>query len=297
MSMRRQYSSVKLTKDYLEVLEDPGVDAVCVSTPASTHYQVAKDSLMHGKHVLVEKPMTVNVRQAEELCALSEKTKKVLMVGHVYEYHPCIKKLKELIESGELGEIYYLYLTRTGLGPVRNDVNVLWDLASHDISILLYLIKTKPTQVSAVGSSYLQANIEDVAFMTLSFPHNIIANIHVSWLDAVKIRKTTIIGSKKMVVFDDTESLERVKIFGQGLSFAPLTSYGEFRLLLRRGDIHIPNVKVEEPLKIECQHFLDCIQSNAKPRTDGREGIKAIKILEKAQESLEHSGKLIELRL
>jgi len=291
-AITQMFPLTRITNNYMDILNDPEVIAVCVSTPASTHYEIAKKSLLLGKHVLVEKPMTLVVNNAQELCRIAEKESKILMVGHVYEYHPCIEELKDHIKNGELGDIHYLHSVRTGLGPIRKDVNTLWDLAPHDISILLYLLEKKPVWVSAIGQAYIQKGIEDVVFLNLLFPKNILASVHVSWLDPIKVRKLTVVGSRKMAIFDDVENFERFKIFDKGFSLEePYShSYGEFRLRLREGDIYIPKTDATEPLKIECAHFLDCIREERIPKTDGEKGREVVAILEAAQASLSNNG-------
>ena len=280
---------IETTNNYKDLLFSSDVDAVIVSTPASTHYKIVKDCLESGKDVLVEKPIALNSKDAEELVKLAKKKKRSLMVGHTFVYHPVVQKLKEYVYNGDLGDIYYLHFSRTGLGPIRKDVNAMWDLAPHDISMLLYLLEDMPIEVSAKGQSYLQEGVEDVVFMTLRFPKNILASIHVSWLDPYKIRRVTVVGSKRMAVFDDVNKLETLKIFDKGIdrygekSYA---DYGEFQLSIRDGDVHIPKIEMSEPLKNQCKHFLECIQERKKPLTNGEEGLKVVKILEDAQESL-----------
>lgn len=283
-------STIKITNNYTELLTDPQVDAVVVSTPASLHYRITKECLEAGKDVLVEKPMTLNTKEAEELIDIAKGAGKILMVGHTFEFNPGIQNIKEYMDRGDLGDIYYLHFSRTGLGPIRKDVNAMWDLAPHDISILLYLLNEMPVEVSATGQWYIQKGIEDVVFMYLKFPNNVIASVHTSWIDPYKIRKTTIVGSKKMLVFDDTENLERIKIFDKGVqTTGNVDSYGEFRLQLREGDIHIPRVEGGEPLKNEVSHFLKCVIDREVPRTDGKSGLRVVKVLDAAQKSLKNN--------
>jgi len=220
---------------------------------------------------------------------IATKKKRILMVGHTFLYNPVVHKLKEYIYNGDLGDIYYLHFSRTGLGPIRKDVNAMWDLAPHDISMFLYLLEDMPIEVSTKGQSYLQEGVEDVVFMTLRFPKNILASIHVSWLDPYKVRRVTVVGSKRMAVFDDVNKLETLKIFDKGIdrygekSYA---DYGEFQLSIRDGDVHIPKIEMSEPLKNQCKHFLECVRERKEPFTGGEDGLKVIRILEKAQESL-----------
>ncbi|HIE29277.1 TPA: Gfo/Idh/MocA family oxidoreductase [Candidatus Poribacteria bacterium] len=232
----------------------------------------------------------MNLEQASELVEMASRVDRKLMVGHLMEYHPAIEKLKEIIRSGELGELYYLYSQRVNLGKIRKDENALWSFAPHDLSIIMYLLDMEPESVSARGQTYLQDGIEDVAFVNLQFPNKIMAQIQLSWLDPHKIRKTTVVGSKKMAVFDDMEATEMLRIYDKGVTsngqFAP---FGE-ALSLRFGDINIPHIKMTEPLKLECQHFLDCILNNQTPRSDGRDGLRVVKVLQAAQESLDKNG-------
>ena len=290
LRIKEQYPHVAITKDYKDLMEDDELEAIVIATSASSHYNLAKEVLMHHKHVFVEKPFVLNLEHATELVHLAEKANRKLMVGHLMEYHPAIEKLKEIIKSRELGEIYYLYSQRVNLGKIRKDENALWSFAPHDISIIMYLLEMEPENVSTRGQSYLQDGIEDVVFVNLQFSTKVIAQIQLSWLDPHKIRKTTIVGSKKMVVFDDMAGTEMLKIYDKGVTsngqFAP---FGE-TLSLRFGDISIPYIKMTEPLKLECQHFLDCIKNNQTPRSDGRDGLRVVKVLQAAQESLDKSG-------
>ncbi|MBM3242983.1 Gfo/Idh/MocA family oxidoreductase [Candidatus Poribacteria bacterium] len=290
LRIEEQYPHVAITKNYKDLMADDELEAIVIATSAASHYNLVKEALHHHKHVFVEKPFVLNVEHATELVHLAEKTNRKLMVGHLMEYHPAIEKLKEIIQSGELGDIYYLYSQRVNLGQIRKDENALWSFAPHDLSIIMYLLETEPENVSARGQAYLQEGIEDVAFVNLQFPNKIMAQIQLSWLDPHKIRKTTVVGSKKMVVFDDMEATEMLKIYDKGVtSNGQFASFGE-ALSLRFGDISIPYVKMTEPLKLECQHFLNCIKDNQIPRSDGHDGLRVVKVLQAAQESLDKSG-------
>jgi predicted dehydrogenase len=261
-----------------------------------THYDVAKECLKNGKHVLVEKPLTTSSSECIELIKIAKQKERILMVGHIFDYNQAICKIREYIEKKELGEIIYTSSLRTGLGPIRNDVNAMWDLASHDVYILLNLLKENPKSVVVSGKSHIKEGIEDVVFMTLEFGKNIFSSIHVSWLDPIKIRNMTLVGTKKMVVFDDISVIEKIKVFDKGVSYEkPLGSYGEFQLSIRDGDILIPKVNVGEPLIEEIKHFMDCITNNKKPLSDGIEGYKVVKILEAAQESLKNNSKKVNI--
>ena len=289
LRIKEQYPHVAITKDYRDLMEDNELGAIVIATSASSHYNLAKKALLHHKHVFVEKPFVLENEQATELVHLAEKTNRKLMVGHLMEYHPAIERLKEIIQSGELGEIYYLYSQRVNLGKIRKDENALWSFAPHDLSIIMYLLEMGPENVSTRGQTYLQDGMEDVVFVNLQFPNKVMAQIQLSWLDPHKIRKTTVVGSKKMAVFDDMAGTEMLKIYDKGVSNAQFAPFGE-ALSLRFGDISIPYIKMTEPLNIECQHFLDCIKNDAPPRSDGRDGLRVVKVLQAAQRSLDKGG-------
>ena len=295
-TIKANYPRTKFSKDFDEIIDDPKIDAVVIATSAETHYELAKKALLKNKHVYVEKPFTLNVAAAEELVELAKKKDKRLMVGHLLEYHPAVEKLKELIDNGELGNIYYLYSQRVNLGKIRQDENALWSFAPHDISVILYLLGTEPVNVSVRGNGYLQDKIEDVVFVSLYFPNRVIAQLHLSWLDPHKIRKLTIVGSEKMVVFDDMESEEKIRIYDKGVTKNNkyFLSYDEF-LTLKFGDILIPHITMSEPLKRECQHFLNCIKENKTPRSDGKDGLRVVKVLDAAQKSLDRGGEPIKI--
>ncbi len=296
-SMKKRFPGMKITKDYNEVLKDKNVDAVSIATPPATHFRLAKEALMADKHVIVEKPLTLKSGDAQELIKIAKERKKILMVGHTFEYVPAVNKLKELIKSGELGEIYYIYTHRLNLGLWQPDCNVIWDLAPHDISTILYLLEQMPVSVCAKGAWHVDKDKEDVAFITLTFPNKRICHLHVSWLDPLKVRKTVVVGSKKMVVFDDVEQIEKLKIYDKSVSkHDSYTSFGEFQMSYNYGDAHIPKVSSTEPLKIECSHFLECIRDNKKPRSDGESGLRVVKVLEAAEESIKNNGKEVVLK-
>lgn len=280
---------VGVTSRYTEVLDE--VDAVALATPVSTHYALARQALEAGKDVLVEKPLTADSQQARELVDLAERSGRLIMVGHTFEYNPAVEYLRGLIERGELGTIYYVSATRVNLGIFQKDINVLWDLAPHDISILIYILGMTPVTVSARGRAYVQRGIHDVAYVTLDFPNSVMADIRVSWLDPCKIRRITVVGSRKMVVYDDVEPVEKIKIYDKGVEMPPYSdTLEEFRLSYRYGDITTPPISTEEPLKIECKHFLDCVRSRQQPRSDGRSGLRVVSILEAADHSLNNGG-------
>ncbi len=281
----------KKTSNYMEILNDKTIDAVVVASPAPTHYEICMNALNAGKHVFVEKPIALEVKHAEEMVKTAESKGLILMVGHLMLYHPAVQHLKNLINSGDLGDIYYLYSQRLNLGKLRKDENVVLSLAPHDISMMLYLKEADPVEVSCIGGDYLRDGVEDVAFIDIRFSDGSLGHIHVSWLDPHKIRKLTIVGSKKMAVFDDMESSEKIRIFDKGVSFAPPSAaYGE-EISLRFGDIVIPFLKMQEPLFIECSQFVESIKNKTNPPSDGRNGLIVLKILDACNRSLKAGGK------
>jgi len=286
---KQAYPNLKVTRNLEDLFEDSSIEAVAIATSASSHYEVAKRCLESGRHVYVEKPMTLKVSDAEELVRIAREKDRILMVGHLLEYHPAVEKLREIIGSGELGEVYYLYAQRVNLGKIRKDENALWSFAPHDISIILYLLDEEPDEVSARGEAYLQPGIHDVVFLNLHFPHGKMANIQLSWLDPHKIRKLTIVGSRKMVVFDDMESSEKIRIYDKGVTPNQVVSYGD-SFTLRFGNILIPRIDMVEPLRVECEHFLSCVNEGSQPRSDGNDGLRVVKVLAAAQDSLDKGG-------
>jgi predicted dehydrogenase len=275
------------TSTYLATaLGDAEVEAVVVATNSESHYELAKKALEAGKHVLVEKPIALNARDAADLVETARKKSLVLMVGHLLLYHPAVRYLKQLLDSGELGQILYMYSTRVNLGAIRRNENALWSLAPHDISVMLYLMGRNPVKALANGKCFLQKGIEDVVFFSLDFPDGQVAQAQVSWLDPHKIRKFTVVGTKKMVTFDDMEATEKIKIYNKGVNQE--IRYGSYDevLTLREGDINIPYFKMSEPLRIEDTHFLECIREKKKPLSDGQNGLDVVKILDAVTASL-----------
>jgi predicted dehydrogenase len=249
--LRAQYPQLTLTSDYRVLLLLPALDAVVIATPVRTHVRLAREALLAGKHVLVEKPLAASESEAQELVDLARASGRVLMVGHTFLYHPAVRMLRDLVQQGELGDIYYVHAQRLNLGLFQRDINVVWDLAPHDISILMYVLGMEPTAASARGYSHVQPSIPDVAHVDLLFPNGVHASIHVSWLDPKKVRRTTIVGSRKMVVYDDVQTLEKVRIYDKGVDAPPHTSgFGEFQLSYRYGNITIPHLRSDEPLQI-----------------------------------------------
>lgn len=279
-----------------DLLNDPGLDAVVIATTAPSHYDLGKRALEAGKDVYIEKPFTLSVDHAKDLIRIAEAKKRVLMVGHLLEYHPVVVRLKELIDEGFFGDIRYIYSQRLNLGTIRGDENAMWNFAPHDISIILYLLGLDATDVSARGQSYLQPGIEDVVFMTLNFGDKAMGHVHVSWLDPHKIRKLTIVGSKRMAVFDDLEATEKLKIYDKGAEVnTDYNSFAEY-VGLRFGDITVPYIRVGEPLKIECQHFVDCVKDRSTPKSDGYDGLRVVDVLQAADESLAGNGMPVQLK-
>lgn len=281
--------------DYNELLADPTLEAVAISTPARTHFSIARAALEHGKHVLVEKPLAMSSAEAQQLIALAERQQRVLMVGHTFEHNPAIWKIRELVEQCAIGDVYYAYCNRVNLGRVQRDINALWSIAPHDISILLYVLGAMPLQVSAHGGNYLSEDIQDVVFVTLYFPNKIMAHVHASWLDPSKTRQMTIVGSDKMIVYDDVDAEAKLRIYDKGV-YKRGSDYGEFQLKIHSGDIYIPKIDMSEPLRNECVHFLECVRTGTRPRTDGENGLRVIRVLEAAQESLDNNGAVVKIQ-
>jgi predicted dehydrogenase len=291
LKIKAHHPKVFVTQDADELIEN--VDAVVIASSANTHYKLTKNSLLKGRHVLVEKPLALNFREGEELVKISKKKKVILMVGHLLIYHPAIVKLKEYIEKGELGDIYYLYSQRLNLGRIRVDENVMWSLAPHDISVANYILNAEPLKVSAKGRSYIQKDIEDVAFIDVEYDNGIIAHFHVSWLDPHKIRSLTVVGSRKMAVFDDMQAEEKLKIYDKGVEIRSLLEpkvLPPSAVTIRYGDIFAPKVDMKEPLYLEAEHFINCILNGERPKTDGESALKVLRVLEAANISSKQGG-------
>ena len=286
---------VRATPDLDAILADPEIEAVALATPVGTHYQLTRRLLLAGKHVLVEKPLATSAAEARELISLARQQERVLMVGHVFEYNPAVLKIKELIDGGQIGRVYYLYSNRVNLGRVQSDINVLWSIAPHDVSIALFLLEEVPEQVSARGASYLNGQVEDVVFVTMFFPGGVMAHVQASWLDPSKVRRMTVVGSEKMIVYDDVASEGKVKIYDKGVYRRGDSTYGEFQYKVHSGDITIPKIDMSEPLRNECAHFVECVRTGATPRTDGENGLRVVRVLEAAQKSLELGGETVRL--
>lgn len=293
--VQKRYPTVKTSLDVLEILKDPNIDAVAIATPVWTHFELAKRALQSEKHVLVSKPLTNCVREAEELVRLAEKNKRVLMVDHTFIYTGAVRKIKEIAESGDLGRIYYFDSTRINLGLFQRDVSVIWDLAPHDVSIMNYVLNVRPKSVIAVGACYVGAR-EEMAYIVVKMDDGVVAHINVSWLAPVKVRKTIIAGSKKMIIYDDTQVIEKVKVYDRGIEVLDGTE-AIHRLLVqyRMGDVYAPKLDDTEALRTECLHFLDCIRDGTEPLTSGLAGLEVVRILEAASRSMEAGGREVYL--
>ena len=286
-----QYPDTEFTADLDKVLADPEVDGVAIAAPAEAHHALGMQAMAAGKHAYIEKPLAMTSEQAAELVGESERRGLTLMVGHLLLYHPAVARLKKAADTGELGDLHYIYSQRINLGVIRQHENALWSLAPHDISVALYLFGQTPKTASACGQCYVQegTGIEDVVFANFTFPDGRMCNVHISWLDPHKVRRITVVGSKKMAVFDDMESAEKLRIYDKGVDVPDFVSYGE-SLTLRYGDIRIPDLPMGEPLRLECQHFVDCIEQGTRPLTDGPSGLAVVQALEAADKSLKQHG-------
>jgi len=282
--------------DYGHMLNGVELDAVVIATAVKSHYPMAKASLLAGKHTFIEKPMASSSEQCEELVEIARKKGLVLMVGHTFLFSPAVGKIREIVASGDVGEIRYICARRLNLGLFQKDINVAWDLAPHDISIILSVIGEQPTTVNCRGSAHITQGIEDVTTMCLGFAKQRTAIIHSSWLDPRKVREMTIVGSKRMIVYDDVAPLEKIRIFDARVESPPhYDTFAEFQYAYHYGDMYVPYIKQEEPLKTECQHFLDCIRHGTPPLTDGKQGLELVRILEASTKSLEKGGAPVEL--
>jgi predicted dehydrogenase len=287
------YPKTKTTTDAADIINDADVDAVIIATPASTHYELAKTCLKAGKHIFVEKPLAMYTQEADALVALAANVGKTLMVGHSFLYNAAVNYAKKLVDDGELGETYYMYSQRLNLGQVRTDVNAWWNLAPHDVSILLYLMNGElPVSVTARGVDYIQPGIEDVVFATMTWANGVTAHIHVSWLDPGKIRRLTLVGSRKMVIYDDVSD-DKIKVYDKGVDRIPKVgermdydNFNNYQILHRSGDIFIPKINFQEPLKIEVAHFLDCVTTGETPITGPKHARDVVAVMEMVQQAL-----------
>ncbi len=293
--VRQRYPDVEAASDPALALADATVDGVVVATPTATHYELAAAALEAGKHVLVEKPIATSVPEAEALCALAERQERVLMVGHVFLYNRAIRRVKGYLDEGQLGRVFYLAMVRTNLGPIRMDVNAAWDLAAHDVAIANYWLGTTPVAAAAQGGSWINDGIEDAVFANLFYPDGAIANLHVSWLNPRKVRDITVVGEKGMLTFDDMNLAEPLRLYDKQVTDERrpgfIDTFASFRTSVREGDILIPRVGTGEPLKAECEHFLECIATGARPLSDGWSGAAAVRVLAALAASLADGGR------
>lgn len=294
--MKQLYPQVETTKDFEKIVEDKDVDAVVVATPVHLHHELAKKSLEAGKHTFVEKPMAQSSEQCNELLQIATKKKLTLMVGHTFIYSAPVRRIREIVRSGDIGEIQYISSRRLNLGLFQKDINVAWDLAPHDISIILYLLGKPPLSVNCQGKAHINKDIEDVTNMSLNFDNGGFATIHSSWLDPNKVREMVIVGSKRMIVYDDNQPLEKIKIYDKRVETPPhYDTFAEFQYSYHYGDMYAPYIKQVEPLKVEGQHFLDCIETGKTPESSGLDGLRVIQILEASSRSLKNGGAKVEI--
>jgi predicted dehydrogenase len=281
-----QHPAARRASRVEELLADETLDAVVLATPVPTHAALAEQVLDAGKHCFVEKPLATNVAEAERAVAAAARAKRLLMVGHLLEYHPAVELLKEIADSGQLGDLHYVYSHRLNLGKLRADENALWSLGAHDVSVLLHLLGEEPSFVEARGESYMRPPVEDVVFCFMRFPSGRAAHMHLSWLDPHKERTFTVVGSKRMATFDDMDTERKVTVYDKGFD-ETTDGYGEY--ITRSGDVWSPRVPNREPLRIECEHFVSCIRDGATPRSDGESGLRVVRVLEQAQAALDVS--------
>lgn len=294
--LRSLYPEVEGSTDFNHTLNGAGLDAIVIATAVKLHYPMAKASLLAGKHTFIEKPMAASAAECEELVEIARQKGVVLMTGHTFLYSPAVRKIKEIVDSGDIGEIRYISARRLNLGLFQKDINVAWDLAPHDVSIILHILEEQPVTVNCRGSAHITPGVEDVTTMCLSFRKQRTAIIHSSWLDPRKIREMTIVGSKRMIVYDDVAPLEKIRIFDARVERPPhYDTFAEFHYAYHYGDMYAPYIKQEEPLKTECQHFLDCIRDGKVPLTSGEQGTQLVRILEASSESLKRGGGPVEL--
>ena len=293
-AIRKRFPAVRVTTHYRELLDDPSIDAICIVTPVRTHRKLAEEAFAAGKHVFVEKPLAQSVSDAEAIVRAGDRAGTTLMVGHTFVYNPAVEVVKGILDSNGIGDVHYLDSQRVNLGLHQFDTNVLWDLGPHDVSIMLYWLDEEPLWVQCSGACFAQPDIEDVVFLMIGFPSGAIAHAHLSWLAPSKLRTMTVIGSQKMVIYDDNQSVEKVKIYDQGVD---KLEADELRRSYRAGDIHSPRVPMTEALQVEMRHFIECVRDGKKPRTDGEAGLVVVRVLELAMRSLRSGGARVAYRL
>ena len=295
---KQAYPNVTTTTNFDDIIGDPEVNAVAIATPVQTHFPLAMQSLKFGKHTFIEKPMAVSAEQCRQLIDLAAARSLTLMVGHTFIYTSPVRKIKEIIASGEIGEVLYISSRRLNLGLFQSDINVAWDLAPHDVSIILYVMDHDPVSVNCQGKAHLRPDIEDVTNMTINFTNGGIALIQSSWIDPRKVRETTIVGSKKMIVYDDNEPLEKLKIYDKRVEVPPhYDTYAEFHFSYHYGDMYAPYLKQVEPLKVECQQFIDSASTGIRSDSCGEDGLKVVQILEAATQSLKNGGREVKINV
>lgn len=292
---KAQHSSLETTTDFNDLLKNPKIDAVAIVTPVGTHYELARKAMEAGKHVLVEKPLTASVSEAEKLIEIAKKRKLTLMVDHTFIFTGAVRKMREIVDRGDLGALYYFDSVRINLGLFQKDVNVVWDLAPHDIAILEHLIDERPVSVCANGASHFGNGMEDVAYMTLYFPSGLIAHFHNNWLAPVKIRRMIVCGSKKMIVYDDMEASEKIKVYDRGVEVKTPEEIRETLVSYRTGDMWAPRLETTEALKLMTAEFVECVQTGREPITDGVKGLDVVRILEASEMSIKKKGKEVKL--
>lgn len=297
---QRYFLDARVISNYREILFSKDIDAVFLVTPIKTHYELTINLLKAGKHVFVEKPLAQTVEQCERLINLADQKQRVLMVGHVFEYNDAVHTIKEYLDNSDIGNLFYIYGQRINLGRIQNDINALWSLAPHDISIINYWLGEEPVRISAHGFGYLNQGVQDVVFLTIDYPNNIGVHLHLSWLDPQKLRLLTLVGSKKMIVYDDVSLDSKIKIYDKGIADlhefleSPHT-FAEFQFKIRVGDMIVPALPFSEPLAVECRHFIECVKQGSVPRTDGWNGLRVVKVLQAAEKSLQSGGEPVEI--
>lgn len=290
-----RYPAIQATANYRDLLDNPGIDAIAIATPVSTHFDLALQALKAGKHVLVEKPFTATADQARILIEEADRRKLTLMVDHTFLFTPAVRKIKELVQSGDLGRLYYYDSVRVNLGLFQHDVNVLWDLAVHDLSIMDFILGARPQAVSATGMAHVAGQPEDMAFLTCYFADSVIAHFHVNWLAPVKIRRTLIGGDRKMIVYDDLEPSEKIKVYDKGITVNEPEGIYKMMVGYRTGDMWAPQLATTEALLAEARHFAECVETGKRPLTDGQAGLNVVRILEAASASIRNRGQPVEL--
>jgi predicted dehydrogenase len=294
-AIKIRFPDIEMTSDLDKVFADPEVEAVVIATPTSTHHAICKKALVAGKHVLVEKPIAANLKDAEELTELAAKLSRILMVGHVFLFNPAVRQVKKSVDAGDLGRLFYISMQRTNLGPIRLDVNAAWDLAAHDISIVDYWLGSAAISASAVGAAYINPGVQDVVFATLKYPNEVLVNLQASWLNPRKGRDITVVGDRRMLTFDDMNMQEPIRVYDKGVTEEKVggvvDTFASFRASVREGDITIPKVPGGEPLKSECDHFIECVEKKKHPIADAALGTRVVRALEAIQRSLAAGGR------